>query len=94
MKITIDVTQEHIDYGEAGNSESCPIALMLKEQGYKDVSVGDECMFQYEGIEWWAPLPNIAINFIKEFDDGNKVEPFSFEILAITEEERYADESE
>lgn len=95
MKIQIDVTQEDIDTGIKEDAEACAIAKTLKRNGYKHVTVGnDSITFYYKGIDWYATPPSIASEFISNFDEGELVKPFSFELIAITEEERYADESE
>jgi len=92
MKIQVDVRQEHIDRGIKEDSRSCAIALALRDKNYTQVIVEDECTFVYEDTTWFASLPDEALEFIETFDNGNTVEPISFEILACTEEERYADD--
>ena len=99
MKLQIDVTQNDIDMGIPTESDRCPIAQSLMRKGYDYICVGDDSITfdDNSGISWYAVTPETAVSFISYFDSHKSVSPFSFEILAITEEERYAgdeDESE
>jgi hypothetical protein len=77
-KITINVTQEHLDEGVCGDPERCPIALAVKQQHGFDVSVGD---YGIEYYAWDVRLPHKARDFIREFDfDRPSAKPFTFEI--------------
>ena len=76
----INVTQEHIDNGLKRTCGKCPVALALLSAGAPDPFVGKDMVW----IDFSDPdcmgivLPKEAHNFIHEFDEGKKVEPFSF----------------
>ncbi len=74
MKVT--VTAEDIKKGCQAHRNRCPIALALKRLGMKGVKVGT---FQVEldGSDVY-PLPVEAQRFIRKFDYGAKVNPFTF----------------
>ena len=84
--LKVNVTQEHIDKGERYSTSACPIARALK-----DVLPADSCAvnvraavavwFQNSGY-YRAWLPHSAQDFVVEFDSGQDVEPFSFELDA------------
>ena len=42
MTITFDVTQDHIDKGQAGKCDRCPIALALLDWGCDEVDVSSD----------------------------------------------------
>ena len=87
----INVTQSDIDNGIRNSTCSCPIALAAKraindgalpsvccsdiEFEYKTERDGD-VVYRFKS----AYLPTIARDFIRKFDNGGTVEPFSFEI--------------
>lgn len=86
MKYLIQVTQEDIDQGCRNSGGRCPIARALIRALSVDfsphvyvaktqVNVWNNKKFvvQHRGI------PEVAKNFIKQFDAGEKVLPFSFE---------------
>lgn len=80
----VKVTQEHIDKGNRRRSESCPIALAIKDINcYRYIIVGADrvCTILNEGnkIEEHK-LPVEAINFIRRFDKYFSVKPFEFEL--------------
>ena len=62
----IKVTQRHIDNGKRGDSMRCPIGLALEDAG------GAGVMFPLES------LPEVAQNFVRDFDAGRYVAPFQF----------------
>lgn len=87
--ITINVTQEHIDQGEEGSCDKCPVALALLEQvpDIREVAVTEE------SIDLWIgenanflniKTPDSVALFIDMFDNLDpikpKLEPFSFEL--------------
>lgn len=81
-KITINVTQEHIEKGKVGMTNSCPIALACSDAGLPTPFV------TWDTIEWGpqgedgiaVPTPHIAQTFIEDFDAEEYVVPFSFDI--------------
>ena len=62
----IRVTQDHIRRGERGSLMRCPIGLALEDAG------GAGVMFPL------SSLPEVAQNFVRDFDEGRRVEPFQF----------------
>jgi len=82
---TINVTEEHINNGEPGDDEYCPIALAVRDEfGLNftdDVIVCDSIRIIRDGEEVCdVPLPRSALDFIDEFDAGEDVYPFSFTV--------------
>lgn len=79
-KITINVTQEHIDRGKVGSTYACPIALACRDAGLLSPFV------TWDIIEWGGdegvtlPTPHTAQTFIEDFDAEEQVVPFSFDI--------------
>ena len=72
------VTKEDILNGEKNDPHNCAVALSIKRKihGKKIVVCGD-------GITIDNPIfvmPLIVSDFIKNFDAGNYVKPFSFEL--------------
>lgn len=75
----IHVTQRHIDDGRTGRRH-CPIALALQDADYAFASVGsDEWVFWHARERRWRRFPTPARwrKFIKQFDAGRAVFPFS-----------------
>ncbi len=83
MKVKVTVTEQHIKRGKKSNTNFCPIALALKGQlGLRSVVVdGDVVEFgvDKEGDGGFSiNLPVEAQEFVRAFDDGETVKPFSF----------------
>ena len=72
MPITIEVTEEDIKNGEPYNSHKCPLALACKR------AVGKDWMEVY--LQYYRPsgIPENIKVFIRYFDFGKEVKPFSF----------------
>ena len=79
----IEVTQHDIDYGVRGEYSLCPIARAVKRKINGEVIVfGDDISFFTTDIirrYSYYKLPQKAKDFIKRFDEGKKVKPFTFE---------------
>ena len=79
----IEITQHDIDYGVRGEYSLCPIARAVKRKIYGKVTVsGDHIsIFTTDIIRRYSyyKLPQKAKDFIKRFDEGKKVKPFTFE---------------
>ena len=84
--LKVNVTQEHINKGERHSTSACPIAWALK-----DVLPADSCAVNVRAsVAVWfrnsdyyrAWLPRSAQDFVVEFDNGQDVSPFSFELDA------------
>lgn len=78
----IHVTQRHIESGKPKDNHACPIALAVKSINTEftripinSIRVGRHLIAINEEI---YELPNIANQFITDFDKGEKVEPFTF----------------
>lgn len=84
--LKVNVTQEHIDKGVRYHSDICPIAWALRDA----LSVGccgvvvraSEATWFEDGCRHHAWLPCTAQQFVVEFDNGQDVSPFSFELDA------------
>lgn len=79
MKIRIDVTDEDIRLGKRFSETSCPIARAARRAGIKDPLV---VMGIYSDGKHYC-LPLAAQDFVHDFDHGNPVDPFSFEIELV-----------
>lgn len=74
----IKVTQDDIDCGVRKVKSACPVALATKLHfSNADVIVDYDTLFI--GYEWFT-LPEEAKDFINNFDNGDEVEPFEFEV--------------
>jgi hypothetical protein len=75
---TVHVTQKHIDNGEQCDGRECPIALAARD-AFPDIhiSVSHHYIF-VDGKSQLLPV-NVS-RFIKTFDGGGMVKPFSFEV--------------
>jgi hypothetical protein len=80
MKLRVEVKQQHIDKGRRRRSESCPIALAVRDAGYRDVKVGLNLSFGKRGTPGRKilRLPLQASVWIHNFDNGKPVKPFVF----------------
>lgn len=81
--VTVDVTQEDIDVGIAGECGRCPLALAMTRALGREVGVGL--------CQWWFAdtpgvvraaffLPKIAQEFRIEFDYGNPTSPITLTV--------------
>lgn len=81
--VTIEVTEADIQVGQRKNCFDCPIALAVR-RAYPEItnpefniSVGVRHGFVGNARFW---MPTEAAEFIKKFDAGETVEPFSFQV--------------
>ena len=80
----IEVTQKDIDLGVPEDTCNCPVARAAKRvlgaRRYPFLEVSDERIYLHSG--WWEgkPLPEDARQFIRDFDRGWTVEPFTFSL--------------
>jgi hypothetical protein len=74
----IFVTKKDIQNGEKLSFTNCPIALSLKRRKvyFEEINKGAIITDESEEI----PLPKKALNFINNFDSGNRVKPFAFKV--------------
>jgi hypothetical protein len=84
MKILVNVTPADIAQGISGFKENCAVALALRRtldatEGCEGryVSVGDESL---DACGRSYPLPESVETFVRRFDAGMPVEPFSFTV--------------
>ncbi len=89
-KITVNVTQEHIDSGVQRACEQCPITLAIlqamglpAQDGPDDVSLGVADVYvDFYYADFKSMLPQVAIDFIECFDRNRGfVYPFSFQLV-------------
>lgn len=89
--MTITVTKQHIKHGRHNDACLCPIALALAEQC--PVEQGDEWVVGPEFIvcnSAMHDLPELAQQFIADFDNKREVKPFSFEVNVRAQPEQGA----
>lgn len=80
MAIKVNVTQEHIDKGDCGDTSNCPIALAIIDQYPKSGQVMVLSYLVYCLSNYYV-LPEIAQDFIDVFDHTrSQAKPFSFEL--------------
>ena len=63
------------------NGGSCPIALAIsRHDGITDVNVSSMTVdLKYYGDAYTVDLPQEAIDFVSDFDEGESVYPFNFD---------------
>lgn len=92
MKVTVNVTARDIQLGNKASAEMCPVAravrrLKVLKDRYPSVGTRVLC---YMGSYFTQSvfLPDNVVEFIKNFDFGQKVEPFQFtvELTGINDE--------
>ena len=83
MQLKIFVSQDNIKNGVPGSPVKCPIALALKESGYKDVYVDELDISLRKGedivLYSWS-LSRPALLFIYRFDHNEPVYPTTFQL--------------
>lgn len=77
----IDVTAEAIRRGVRGEPGFCAIAIALQEATGQPWEVGCVCAWRTDlpASEATRLLPRHVEQWVKDFDDGKAVRPFSFE---------------
>lgn len=77
----ISVTKTDIAKGDPGDCFSCPIALALQRKASKVVVGSTHADFKWKGRKYSdICLPREAVKFIGEFDSGESVKPFTFDL--------------
>ena len=77
----IKVEQKHIDKGVPMGQDSCPVALALKDKGFRDIRVmsfGTYVNSGYDDERFWFHSAETS-EFISNFDNKRPVRPFGFE---------------
>ncbi len=88
MRLRIKVTKNDIMRGTREDALSCPIARACKRLGYApDVTEEEiEITCKETGRKYLAETPDVASDFINNFDDSNNLKrvfkPFEFTINA------------
>jgi len=80
--LRIIVTQEHIDKGRACPiRHGCPLKMAFAAAGFPDASVGITSVW-LDGIsgDRFVALTAHAEKFVRAFDHGLPVQPFSFDV--------------
>ena len=85
IKVNVNLTQNHIYHGDAGECGSCPAALAILDAlpGTQPDVEGRHIRLHrgtIGGKSARVDTPQAVRNFIKDFDDGLHVEPFTFEL--------------
>lgn len=85
MKMRIKVKQEHIEAGTPCSIFACPVFYALQCAGFNVANVmGRTASFWEASPEDSALmislLPKETVSWIKKFDEGKKVKPFSFSL--------------
>ena len=81
MLVTVEVTADDIRNGSPGSTCNCPVALALTRVMSRDYFIrvyGSSVSTDYD--DFMFDLPSEATEFIASFDEGEHVEPFSFEM--------------
>ena len=87
----IEVTQEHIDQGEPGSAERCPIALAIVEQRpdtytalvasqFADIYEDDPFSEGYHPRIQYRTTKKMS-DFFRRFDEHKPVEPMTFRLM-------------
>jgi hypothetical protein len=83
--VIIEVTAEDIKNGKPRAGAECAIALAMKRAGFPNVRVGGYSI--WKNIEDsnlddsnYCATPSAVTHWIDQFDKGQPVEPFAFEI--------------
>jgi hypothetical protein len=77
MKVV--VTRQHILDGKKVRTRACPVALALRDSGWKEPVVGVSICWE-DGVGKPFVLPLKVQSFTNRFDNGLPVEPFEFEL--------------
>lgn len=82
MKVEINVADEHIEKGKAGDCRLCPISLAIKPLLKFNVPLEVTCYRIWLGVEnRTVSLPLLARDFIRAFDSrqaSKKPKPVTF----------------
>ena len=82
----IHVTQEHINWGDSNSPQSCPIALAIKEQLPRAKQIGVKHTYAHMILDnktLYLQFSRRTTKFIRYFDAGHEVEPFTFVLSGI-----------
>lgn len=102
-EITVRVTRKDIKNGQKGSQAACAVARAVRRAtGFRMTRVtsenvavitrGEDKMPRSDGanVRYSAKLPIRAQNFVRNFDDGVKVKPFTFKVtLKVPRKDAY-----
>lgn len=77
--MTILVTQEHVDRGARQDCWECPIALALADATGRTWTVRPDFLEDRRDGKRYGVSEDV-FEFMGDFDSGDPVEPFSFEL--------------
>lgn len=80
----VEVTAEDIAMGQRYSAEKCPVALAIERATGRRAIAGLTTIHWYPPGESWMcrqGLPREVARFIRAFDHGRPVSPFSFSLL-------------
>lgn len=81
MKLHVEVTAEDIAAGVKEDGQSCPIALAMQRcSGVLHVDVGEQLRITTDALEYQVFAPLEAATFMDQFDSGETVAPFAFDV--------------
>lgn len=83
--IVVQVTAEDIKAGTRGDSRWCPIAYSLARMGYKHAKVTEARVTLDTVEDVYGITPVQAERWIKRYDRGYDVDPFTFTVLVPAE---------
>ena len=83
----IEVTDQHIMMGVPGYGAHCPVALAMKDRGFKGAHVVKQSICWDEGdAVKCVPTPQAVKEFIEGFDNELMVCAFNFELRRTHED--------
>jgi hypothetical protein len=74
----VRVMRKHIKAGKRRSPSFCPVALALRDAGFTKVSV--DCTIEVKQLQYVQVTPKTVLAFIRNFDTGRLVKPFSFRL--------------
>ncbi len=78
MKYLVKITQEYINKGTRNSPKYCPIGLALNEIEGLDFGVTTAYIRASDEETKYCVIPDVAVDFIYNFDRKLPVEPFEF----------------
>lgn len=77
--MVIEVTQDDIDKGVKNNACQCPVARAIARGTEEEWVVDSHSLVRMRDARVWH-TPPAAYWFINRYDQGESVEPFTFEL--------------
>jgi hypothetical protein len=77
----IQVIEKHITDGKRGSCTHDPVALSLLDAGFQKPWVSPGYLaWRFENKDYFQAIPENVLEFMKQFDNGQLVYPFDFEV--------------